>query len=173
MEYFYPRSPCGERLPLQRCDTARGIYFYPRSPCGERLPLQMCDTARGIYFYPRSPCGERRYVRRMARQAMYISIHALLAESDLTCPVHILPCNVFLSTLSLRRATIENFSALNNILISIHALLAESDVVHALKFANFVLFLSTLSLRRATGNIINSNCNFTHFYPRSPCGERQ
>ena len=102
-----------------------------------------------------------------------ISIHALLAESDLTCPVHILPCNVFLSTLSLRRATIENFSALNNILISIHALLAESDVVHALKFANFVLFLSTLSLRRATGNIINSNCNFTHFYPRSPCGERR
>ena len=34
------------------------------------------------------------------------------------------------------------------------------------------LFLSTLSLRRATGNIINCNSNFTHFYPRSPCGER-
>ena len=34
------------------------------------------------------------------------------------------------------------------------------------------LFLSTLSLRRATGTFINCNSNFTHFYPRSPCGER-
>ena len=36
LDYFYPRSPCGER----RTDTAYFhdyIYdFYPRSPCGER-----------------------------------------------------------------------------------------------------------------------------------------
>ena len=44
--------------------------------------------------------------------------------------------------------------------------------MRALKLADAMLFLSTLSLRRATGNIINSNCNLTHFYPRSPCGER-
>ena len=34
-------------------------YFYPRSPCGERLHgIGMQSTATN--FYPRSPCGERR-----------------------------------------------------------------------------------------------------------------
>ena len=77
----------------------------------------------------------------------------------------------FLSTLSLRRAT-----------------------VRALKFAYSVLFLSTLSLRRATTRLLcrrlHSNISIhallaesdrvlevtrnahTDFYPRSPCGER-
>ena len=80
-----------------------------------------------MYFYPRSPCGERPF----------------------WCFV-VLKGQVFLSTLSLRRAT----SARS--LFSIH------------KFQ----FLSTLSLRRATicaGKSIASNF---HFYPRSPCGER-
>ena len=82
---------------------------------------------------------------------------------------------LFLSTLSLRRATC-NFSQKRHPLtisihallaesdavtrvastpttvISIHALLAESDIMHALELAGPVLFLSTLSLRRATGN---------------------
>ena len=56
----------------------------------------------------------------------------------------------FLSTLSLRRAT----------------------VMHALILADAMLFLSTLSLRRAT--ILPGRLGFLifHFYPRSPCGER-
>ena len=58
-------------------------------------------------FYPRSPCGERR-----------ISLTLIIGFSE------------FLSTLSLRRATAQSFSALHNIFISIHALLAESDTVH-------------------------------------------
>ena len=36
-----------------------------------------------------------------------------------------------------------------------------------------VSFLSTLSLRRATENANNSSNANLHFYPRSPCGERQ
>ena len=79
--YFYPRSPCGER-PVQRGFQAAGRRnFYPRSPCGER-PGFFCDLPLGIdisihallaesdpgrhrnrihsqNFYPRSPCGER------------------------------------------------------------------------------------------------------------------
>ena len=55
----------------------------------------------------------------------------------------------FLSTLSLRRATTQDFSALHHIFISIHALLAESDE-------------SQPPCARPT----------TDFYPRSPCGER-
>ena len=58
---------------------------------------------------------------------------------------------LFLSTLSLRRATQAN--AVDQILpghISIHALLAESDAVRVKIFGMLCPFLSTLSLRRAT-----------------------
>ena len=56
-------------------------YFYPRSPCGERLNL---DWIIGTLndFYPRSPCGERPNNVLPAYAACGISIHALLAESD-------------------------------------------------------------------------------------------
>ena len=124
--YFYPRSPCGER-PIGTLRTVSVRNFYPRSPCGERhsnffqkkhpphisihallaesdtvefssyeeaqkflstLSLRratrpsLSGTAQRIYFYPRSPCGERRFVKIM-----------------------IVSSGLFLSTLSLRRAT--------------------------------------------------------------------
>ena len=100
-------------------------------------------------FYPRSPCGERRGTKTAARQPFVISIHALLAESDSAAaarrprPVDFYPrspCGErpqpvfwatptmpFLSTLSLRRATVVLFVHFCDITISIHALLAESD----------------------------------------------
>ena len=78
-------------------------------------------------FYPRSPCGERR---------MLIS---------LCCG-----CCVFLSTLSLRRATSARPEIRRLCVISIHALLAESD-----------------------SSNINSSLIIAYFYPRSPCGERR
>ena len=34
--YFYPRSPCGERLTSLSLNNSQ-TDFYPRSPCGERL----------------------------------------------------------------------------------------------------------------------------------------
>ena len=37
---------------------AQRRYFYPRSPCGERLNTSFALSALGD-FYPRSPCGER------------------------------------------------------------------------------------------------------------------
>ena len=56
-----------------------------------------------------------------------ISIHALLAESDsplsINCMIHM----QFLSTLSLRRATMQIVIIVVDKYISIHALLAESD----------------------------------------------
>ena len=78
--------------------------FYPRSPCGERL-VDVRRATGTADFYPRSPCGERPPARNYI---LGVSI-------------------VFLSTLSLRRATYHNNLALSN---------------HT--------FLSTLSLRRAT-----------------------
>ncbi len=79
------------------------IHFYPRSPCGERLRYYHYRPHLG-YFYPRSPCGERLIFT--ARQATV---------------------GVFLSTLSLRRATAPQDRTMGSRQISIHALLAESD----------------------------------------------
>ena len=55
--------------------------FYPRSPCGGRLTA-FFSVAMAANFYPRSPCGER-----------------------LFCGLMRLYSCLFLSTLSLRRAT--------------------------------------------------------------------
>ena len=78
-------------------------------------------------FYPRSPCGER--LEKVPADVYY---------------------QAFLSTLSLRRAT----------------------VMDTLILANAMLFLSTLSLRRATSPQKSGVHEGINFYPRSPCGER-
>ena len=57
---------------------------------------------------------------------------------------------LFLSTLSLRRAT-----------LAIHT-----------KSREYATFLSTLSLRRATKAVVWQCASRLYFYPRSPCGER-
>ena len=89
---------------------------------GSFCPADSC----GWHFYPRSPCGERRSEGTTATSA-----------------------GIFLSTLSLRRATLAMAGYTKAEIISIHALLAESD------YAAIVCAPPTLN-----------------FYPRSPCGER-
>ena len=148
-----------------------------------------------VNFYPRSPCGERRVHYDNYNLHCVISIHALLAESDavtatlgmagfhfyprspcgerLRGHLRSVPKLLFLSTLSLRRATAigrRGRAARGNFYprspcgerpgcppclwrgehISIHALLAESDRAAWPKWPSM-----------------------QHFYPRSPCGERQ
>ena len=170
LNYFYPRSPCGERL-NKRCEfngdnrflstlslrratvsvwcfcggafgflstlslrraTADAPQDGPQlgflSTLSLRRATNLKNTAsrcRG-YFYPRSPCGERRL--------SYF---------------YIIKITQFLSTLSLRRATIPDREPAAGYLISIHALLAESDPT---RWA--------------------PTCRISNFYPRSPCGER-
>ena len=107
-DYFYPRSPCGERpasgffigsrsqflstLSLRRATfgpfpyLTKYHYFYPRSPCGERQLKSPIKTHTKKHFYPRSPCGERQSSSYSEYLAEGISIHALLAESDLAGP---------------------------------------------------------------------------------------
>ena len=79
----------------------------------------------------------------------------------------------FLSTLSLRRATLGLPVSQQGSGISIHALLAESDPSSHSFTARAGEFLSTLSLRRATSQQPRGTTRTTYFYPRSPCGERQ
>ena len=123
--------------------------FYPRSPCGERHRHAYPFIHKG-YFYPRSPCGERRGGGICWGSDGKISIHALLAESDLPRMPLRHPGSGFLSTLSLRRAT--HF---------------------CLRLPSAFRFLSTLSLRRATAFRKLAKHVITDFYPRSPCGERR
>ena len=70
-----------ESDPGPKSMTPDRYYFYPRSPCGERRGNYGGRTADDD-FYPRSPCGERRAEIRAEMKAEMISIHALLAESD-------------------------------------------------------------------------------------------
>ena len=169
--HFYPRSPCGERPSQFEPPIKTHGHFYPRSPCGERQSASYNEyLAKSISihallaesdvvvvvvlyivgnFYPRSPCGERPAAGRFRYLDNIISIHALLAESDR------------LGLLGWLRT-----------LISIHALLAESDRLLMFFWPFGPLFLSTLSLRRATTTIPDFRGYIRNFYPRSPCGER-
>ena len=169
--HFYPRSPCGERPFNQIISTNKHVNFYPRSPCGERQAYSKIIFF-ALYFYPRSPCGERHLTNYHFTLLFYISIHALLAESDFLNRRFRAVHNAFLSTLSLRRATRKSQSSRAGIGISIHALLAESDLQNWRKPHGQKTFLSTLSLRRATSKRFPPMCSIRHFYPRSPCGER-
>ena len=100
------------------------------------------------YFYPRSPCGER--------PSIFASASAL---------------QVFLSTLSLRRATPGVATGQSPERISIHALLAESDAV--IRFSTFGCLISIHALLAESdiGRTLPAP-HIRHFYPRSPCGER-
>ena len=64
-----------------------------------------CSGSLICNFYPRSPCGERHQGQKVQDQEGHISIHALLAESDICIASGISVYIEFLSTLSLRRAT--------------------------------------------------------------------
>ena len=170
--FFYPRSPCGERQPQKRrirqcmpfsihallaeSDKMLGLWdredtFFLSTLSLRRATPRCHDHRQNLgFFYPRSPCGERQLVR------MLNSPHSLFYPRS--------PCGerrdpaVFVDS---------------SLLFSIHALLAESDLGNAEAELLMWTFLSTLSLRRATGPIIIRVCYYTFFYPRSPCGERQ
>ena len=168
---FYPRSPCGERpslasssldfihisihallaesdsltlyvehsnlrflstLSLRRAthklwpNQDGCIYFYPRSPCGER-PWKRSVVAARENFYPRSPCGERPSWHLMA-----------------------FTLTVFLSTLSLRRATLAFIAYMVRITDFYPRSPCGERRPSAQSWAARSRFLSTLSLRRAT-----------------------
>ena len=73
-----------------------------------------------------------------------------LRRATLQKALSLIEAQQFLSTLSLRRATVGGYGKAHCNGISIHALLAESD-----------------------GHYCRPRQSNKHFYPRSPCGERQ
>ena len=104
-----------------------------------------------LNFYPRSPCGERQSFKQhtVNQSCLFLSTLSLRRATRVSETLVPRQCQ-FLSTLSLRRATHYDNYNLHCVEISIHALLAESD-----------------HYRRV--NLLR----FKNFYPRSPCGERQ
>ena len=101
-----------------------------------------------------------------------ISIHALLAESDCQWRRSVKLFRQFLSTLSLRRATITQRSASSlPSFLSTLSLRRATCVIELIECG--LVFLSTLSLRRATVFGFTWLAACAYFYPRSPCGERQ
>ena len=148
--HFYPRSPCGERpYGALKHMHEEEISIHALLAESDGTPLQQYPQP-GCYFYPRSPCGER---------------------LDKRCQFN--GDNGFLSTLSLRRATI---NGLRHRWASFY-FYPRSPCGERLRLFFIVFdlfrFLSTLSLRRATAKYVPSLLTYHHFYPRSPCGERR
>ena len=172
LPYFYPRSPCGERH-----DSTQQTY-QPNAISIHALLAESDNSAYGALdgasISIHALLAESDWwLRCWQLAARDISIHALLAESDNTVNFAHDAQAIFLSTLSLRRATVMMFFDYAHpgcisihallaesdsfrvfywlkVTISIHALLAESDLRHKQKFNLHLIFLSTLSLRRAT-----------------------
>ena len=78
----------------------------------------------------------------------------------------------FLSTLSLRRATLSG-SSRATVLVFLSTLSLRRATSARPHFSAARIFLSTLSLRRATRGISSKTAEIVNFYPRSPCGERR
>ena len=82
--------------------------------------------------------------------AIRISIHALLAESDIVASHSNIALDISIHALLAESDIVNGVDLQNYYSISIHALLAESDRGAAIESIAPQTFLSTLSLRRAT-----------------------
>ena len=154
-----------------------GLHFYPRSPCGERPVAPVFDALSKEISIHALLAESDHHQKWHHYQIQPISIHALLAESDIYCKQlcinHLYfyprsPCGerrnaaghgpdgrLFLSTLSLRRATLllTRFRALAGHFYP-RSPCGERLLLIGFLISNSV-FLSTLSLRRATQVTVN------------------
>ena len=80
---------------------------------------------------------------------------------------------LFLSTLSLRRATQITVMQATDAMPFLSTLSLRRATIPCGYFVTPIVFLSTLSLRRATLLIVAIRGIVLNFYPRSPCGERR
>ena len=170
---FYPRSPCGERPwgPRPQPPKAR-ISIH--ALLAESDSIRHISQTRSKHFYPRSPCGERHNTASLMKcQVKFLSTLSLRRATLLTLTIGF-SGRVFLSTLSLRRATM----SVVFLLLAVGVFLSTLSLRRATAFTMIIticiaLFLSTLSLRRATANWFDLWGWAEYFYPRSPCGERR
>ena len=193
VDYFNPRSPCGERR----------IEFYPRSVYhvfqstlpvwGATGPKQVTEL-KVTDFNPRSPCGERRSCSEKEVLHELISIHAPRVGSDRH---HLHRYAVRCISIHAPRVgsdTKGNARKSDRLSISIHAPRVGSDARGCLcqrrhddfnprspcgerpdcirLIYRLVGFQSTLPVWGATTAFDTEHPEDWHFNPRSPCGER-
>ena len=147
---FYPRSPCGERPYLAESESEPQNISIHALLAESDATTPTLTASIAPHFYPRSPCGERHSVRPETRQPGAISIHALLAESDQLYDTYAKVLRVFLSTLSLRRATVSALCSFGGAFDFYPRSPCGERPFMTLRHCTTYLFLSTLSLRRAT-----------------------
>ena len=132
------------------------LYFYPRSPCGER-PLynsgNSCTQAISIHaLLAESDVGQKRL-----RQKLAISIHALLAESDnANLRRHRGNDNFYPRSPCGERRPASVTPAPSRRFLSTLSLRRATSLLTLCRFLP-CRFLSTLSLRRATYHYDNYN----------------
>ena len=154
------------------CFCLRSLNFYPRSPCGERRGGILKTISKRLISI-HALLAESDFAGRLpSRRGIAISIHALLAESDWrTCAACTAkqyfyprsPCGerlayfqphalsvLFLSTLSLRRATRFQCGAIQHNKDFYPRSPCGERPPYFSQPATLFKFLSTLSLRRAT-----------------------
>ena len=138
---------------LAECDRHRrrgngnNHGFNPRTPCGVRRIVRASDSS-GECFNPRTPCGVRLGHSFVFFWLLLVSIHALLAECDLSLSIYIYRDGVSIHAL-LAECDSMYTGACHEYAVSIHALLAECD-----------------SRRQVAFRPVH------RFNPRTPCGVR-
>ena len=191
---FYPRSPCGERRGVRLSCFAK-IIFLSTLSLRRATNTSIAGRITSKDFYPRSPCGERHNTSALLKcQVKFLSTLSLRRATYILVNTFS-KIFKFLSTLSLRRATssrcgrlqvvhyfyprspcgerlhYDNYN-LHCVEISIHALLAESDAFDVLAVSAMLISIHALLAESDSSGVI-SGSRYRHFYPRSPCGERQ
>ena len=148
--YFYPRSPCGERLPDVSIFNLGGQFLSTLSLRRATKPLQQSKPPARFLSTLSLRRATLMTCEYLTAYQKFLSTLSLRRATTITTATHA-TASKFLSTLSLRRATRPPApQGESSITISIHALLAESDR------GRFFYFIPS-----------------SDFYPRSPCGERR
>ena len=148
LDYFNPRSPCGERRLLDSSVITPAI-FQPTLPVRGATVNVWTPSARRAHFNPRSPCGERLLYSANYDEKLFFSTHAPRAV-------------IYISSSQLQQYFRD---------ISTHAPRAGSDFYNFFydSHPNYFNPRSPCGERRVQARKLQSVHDFN---PRSPCGER-
>ena len=148
--HFNPLPPHGGRRNCGMSAHGMTAYFNPLPPHGGRLPgISRCLLVPR-HFNPLPPHGGRRYACAGVSAGLYISIHSLRMEGDVSFASQISTWKYFnpLPPHGGRRGNLFLLSGIRR--ISIHSLRMEGDLVTVYLSLYVIIFQSTPSAWRET-----------------------
>ena len=171
VEYFYPRSPCGERRSKpQKSGKAERFLSTLSLRRATKCLIAKCqlNLFLSTLSLRRATCSDG---KRNPTTILFLSTLSLRRATQGIYEIGE-ASQTFLSTLSLRRATLL-LPEVRDVLLNFYprSPCGERPTPKPPSGSVFT-FLSTLSLRRATEKDHQRQPLQHHFYPRSPCGER-